>query len=174
MRDTLSDKDLTSFVIVLAAERLPVLESIELHQQLGRAGVNVGGLVVNKRSPEQQGEFLAARRAQENKHLETLDESLGVVPRQELALADQDVVGLSALEAFSAALAKARGFTPFCLVTNTQNSIGSSSLLPASTDKAQCFAVNRNRCLPACACCFSRRRWQGCPYQSRWQSAAAG
>ena len=107
LRDTLSDKDLTSFVIVLAAERLPVLESIELHQQLGRAGVNVGGLVVNKRSPEQQGEFLAARRAQENKHLKTLDESLGVVPRQELALAGQDVVGLPALEVFSAALAKA-------------------------------------------------------------------
>ena len=54
LRDTLSDKDLTSFVIVLAAERLPVLESIELHQQLGRAGVTVGGLVVSKRSPEQQ------------------------------------------------------------------------------------------------------------------------
>ena len=106
MRDTLSDKDLTSFVIVLAAERLPVLESIELHQQLGRAGVTVGGLVVNKRSPEQQGEFLAARRAQENKHLETLDESLGVVPRQEMALADQDDDGLTAHESFTAALAK--------------------------------------------------------------------
>ena len=105
LRDTLADADLTSFVIVLAAERLPVLETIELHKQLGRSGVNIGGLVVNKRSPEGQGEFLEARRAQEDRHLATLDAELADVPQQELTLVGQDVVGLAALETFSKFLA---------------------------------------------------------------------
>lgn len=105
LRDALADADTTSFVIVLAAERLPVLESIELYKQLGKAGVTIGGMVVNKRSPIGQGEFLDARRAQEDRHLATLDEELNNVPRQELTLAGQDVVGLAALEKFSETLA---------------------------------------------------------------------
>jgi arsenite-transporting ATPase len=50
-----------AFVIVLAAERLPVLETVERHEQLVRAGVHVGALVVNKRSPADAGDFLAER-----------------------------------------------------------------------------------------------------------------
>jgi arsenite-transporting ATPase len=107
LRDTLADAELTSFIIVLAAERLPVLESIELYQQLGKSGVSIGGLVVNKRSPQGQGEFLEARRSQEDKHLATLDAELADVPRQELVLAGQDVVGLAALEQFAGSLAGA-------------------------------------------------------------------
>src|SRR5699024_8972399 len=45
------DAALSSFAIVLAAERLPVLETIELHRELTRTGLDVGALVVNKRSP---------------------------------------------------------------------------------------------------------------------------
>jgi arsenite-transporting ATPase len=92
---------------VLAAERLPVLESIELYQQLGKSGVNIGGLVVNKRSPKGQGEFLEARRSQEDRHLDTLDAELAQVPCQELVLAGQDVVGLAALEQFAESLSEA-------------------------------------------------------------------
>jgi arsenite-transporting ATPase len=61
--------------------------------------------VVNKRSPEGQGEFLEARRAQEDRHLATLDGELADVPQQELTLVGQDVVGLAALETFSEFLA---------------------------------------------------------------------
>ena len=45
------DPALSSFAIVLAAERLPVLETIELHEELTRTGVDVGALVVNKQLP---------------------------------------------------------------------------------------------------------------------------
>lgn len=51
LREVLTDSAVCSFAIVLAAERLPVLETIELHQELTRTGVDVGALVVNKRSP---------------------------------------------------------------------------------------------------------------------------
>ena len=107
LRDTLANAELTNFIIVLAAERLPVLETIELYHQLGKSGVNVGGLVVNKRSPKGQGAFLEARRSQEDRHLATLDTELAQVTRQELALAGQDVVGLAALEQFAASLSEA-------------------------------------------------------------------
>lgn len=101
LRTTLADAATTAFVIVLAAERLPVLETIELHAQLRRASVAVGGLVVNKRSPADAGAFLAERRAQEEKHLHTLKAALPAAPIQQLPLLAGDVVGSDALHAFA-------------------------------------------------------------------------
>ena len=86
LRDHLADAELTSFVIVLAAERLPVLETIELHAQLQDANVSVDGLVVNKRSPTGMGEFLEERHRQEQTHLATLEDALPTIPRQDLYL----------------------------------------------------------------------------------------
>ena len=104
LRDTLADSDLTAFVIVLAAERLPVLETIELAHKLERTGVAVSGLVVNKRSPAEAGEFFATRRAQEETHLATLTEALGDTPRLDLPLVARDVVGAEALREFATLL----------------------------------------------------------------------
>ncbi|MDO5734891.1 MAG: ArsA family ATPase [Propionibacteriaceae bacterium] len=107
LRDVISDEERTAFVIVLAAERLPVLETIELHGQLSRAGVRVGGLVVNKRSPEDSGDFLAERRRQEDVHLATIHKALPNVPLIELPLLSGDIVGEDALEKFGARIERA-------------------------------------------------------------------
>ena len=101
LREVLTDPALSSFAIVLAAERLPVLETIELHEELTRTGVDVGALVVNKRSPAGRGEFLERRRAMEEEHLATLRTALPRVPLQQIPLGEQDVVGAAALEQFS-------------------------------------------------------------------------
>ncbi len=101
LRDHIADKNCTSFVIVLAAERLPVLETLELQHKLAHSGVQVECLVVNKRTPASGGQFLEERHAQEAEHLKFLDEKLPSVPRQEIELMAHDVVGLEALEAFS-------------------------------------------------------------------------
>jgi arsenite/tail-anchored protein-transporting ATPase len=101
LRDTLADPDKTAFVIVLAAERLPVLETLELATKLRAAGIDIGGLVINKRAPPDAGEFLATRRVQEDVHLATLAEGLPELPRIELPLVARDVVGREALEAFA-------------------------------------------------------------------------
>ncbi len=102
LRDALAERERTAFVIVLAAERMPVLESVELHALLGRAGVNVGGLVVNKRLPEGLDDpFFIERRAQEQAHLDRLSRELPGVPRQDLPLAAHDVTGLDALRRFA-------------------------------------------------------------------------
>ncbi len=100
LREVIQDQQRCAFVIVLAAERLPVLETIELQAQLQRSGIDVAGLVVNKRSPADAGSFLAERHAQEQRHLDTLRQSLPDLPLQELPLLAEDVVGEAALAAF--------------------------------------------------------------------------
>jgi arsenite/tail-anchored protein-transporting ATPase len=102
LRETIADRRQTAFVIVLAAERLPVLETIELNAQLQRAGVDVAALVVNKRLPEGLQGFLAERKTQEEIHLATLSETLAQIPRKDLTLASHDVLGVDALRAFAA------------------------------------------------------------------------
>ena len=98
LRDHLADSSTTSFVIVLAAERLPVLETIELNEQLERADIKVDCLVVNKRAPQGMGEFLDQRHQQEEQHLQYLDQHLGSIGRQDLYLQSKDVLGLEGLE----------------------------------------------------------------------------
>ena len=107
LREVLVDAERCSFVIVLAAERLPVLETAELHEQLVRAGVHVGALVINKRSPADAGDFLAERRALEEVHVATLRGALPGVPLLQVPLLPGDVVGQEALERFGDALAQA-------------------------------------------------------------------
>jgi len=101
LRDVLADHEQTSFVIVLAAERLPVLETIELADQLKQADIGVDCLVVNKRVPADQGEFLRQRQEQEEIHLHRLGKHLGKIPRDDIYLVAHDVVGLDALEQFA-------------------------------------------------------------------------
>ncbi len=101
LREALADAKLTSFVIVLVAERLPVLETIELRRQLGKAGLAIDCLVINKRLPQGVGEFLEHRRAQEDTHLGTLTEALPDIPRENLALVAKDIAGLEALREFA-------------------------------------------------------------------------
>ena len=104
LRDQLSNAESAAFVIVLAAERLPILETIALHAQLQAAKVNVAALVVNKRSPADGGAFMQARFAQEQGYLEMLTEALPNLPRHDLFLLARDIVGLEALREFAEAI----------------------------------------------------------------------
>lgn len=86
LRDTIRDPGLTSFVVVTIAERLPVLETLALHEQLVKLGVDVGGVVVNRRSPAEAGPLLAGRRRLEDVETTTLREALPDTPLLELPL----------------------------------------------------------------------------------------
>lgn len=97
LRDAVTDSGTTAFLLVLAAERLPVLETVELHRQLTGLGLTVGGLVVNRRSPPDAGALLADRRVQEERHLATVRDELTGVPVVEVPLLPGDLVGEEAL-----------------------------------------------------------------------------
>jgi arsenite-transporting ATPase len=99
LRTVLQDHGRTGFVIVTAAERLPVLESVELHEQLTRAGMEVAALVVNKRSPADAGDLLAARRTLEDGYVEQLTSALPHLPLVEVPLLPGEVLGEEGLAA---------------------------------------------------------------------------
>lgn len=97
LRAVLQDPDRSAFVIVLAAERLPVLETIELEEQLRRAGMQVGGLVVNKRSPADAGDLLAARHRIEEGYVAQLTSALPDQPLLQVPLLPGEVLGADGL-----------------------------------------------------------------------------
>ncbi|OLT39596.1 arsenic-transporting ATPase [Serinicoccus sp. CNJ-927] len=97
LRALLQDDTRSSFVIVLAAERLPVLESVDLHGQLARAGMAVGALVVNKRSPADAGPLLADRREVEQRYVDQVRSELPGLPLVEVPLLPGELVGEQAL-----------------------------------------------------------------------------
>lgn len=81
----------TVFHIVLTAERLPVLESAEFHAELTAHGVRVGSMLVNRRTPAGQGEFLASRRAAEDEALVLLHDKLPNTPVHEVPWLPEEV-----------------------------------------------------------------------------------
>lgn len=99
LREVLQDGQRTGFVIVAAAERLPVLESIELHQQLHRSGMDVAALVINKRSPGDAGDLLAARRQLEDGYVSQLTHALPRLPVVQIPLLPGEVLGEEGLQA---------------------------------------------------------------------------
>ncbi|WP_122261293.1 ArsA family ATPase [Ornithinimicrobium cerasi] len=105
LRTVLQDHDRTGFVIVTAAERLPVLESVELHGQLTRAGMDVVALVVNKRSPADAGDLLAARRTLEEGYVEQLASTLPHLSVIQVPLLAGEVLGEEGLTALGRHLA---------------------------------------------------------------------
>ena len=101
LRDILTDPAACAFHIVLTAERLPVLESIELYDDLTSNGISVGTLVINRRSPADAGEFMASRRAVEDSALSLLDSQLPDVPRVELPWLPGEIGTRAALAAIA-------------------------------------------------------------------------
>lgn len=104
LREVIADASRCSFVIVLTPERLPVAESIELHEELTRTGVDVGAVVVNRVSPAHAGEFLATRREAELRQVEQLRSALPQLPCLQVPLHQEDLVGAAALERLGAHL----------------------------------------------------------------------
>lgn len=97
MRELVTDADTTSFIVVSIAERLPVAESIDVVRQLTDLGIDPAAIVINRRSPADRGELLAARRNQEEKHIETLRAAVGSIPISQIPLLAGDLAGADAL-----------------------------------------------------------------------------
>ncbi|MCG7278199.1 ArsA family ATPase [Corynebacterium imitans] len=101
LRSVLTDPTQCVFHIVLTAERLPVMESMEFYEELSSHGVHVGGAVVNRRTPDEAGEFLSQRRRVEDDALALLDLP---VPVHELPWLPGEIGTRAALEQIAALL----------------------------------------------------------------------
>ena len=98
----------TSFVLVLNAERLPIEETARALAQLDEAGVRVGALIVNRvLPPSSMDPFLIARQAQERVYLDEIDSRFADVPRLRVPQLPRDVHGIETLQTIAAALYQA-------------------------------------------------------------------
>ncbi|MHC6178131.1 ArsA family ATPase [Glutamicibacter endophyticus] len=92
-----TNRDECGFVIALAAEPLPVAESVELAERLGELAIPIAALIANRRSPADAGELLAARREAEDRQLALLRGRLPKIPITEVPLLSGELLGQQAL-----------------------------------------------------------------------------
>ncbi|KFZ38108.1 arsenic ABC transporter ATPase [Shewanella mangrovi] len=105
-REILLDKQKTALLFVLTPEKLPILETSRAVASLQQEHLPLAGLVVNRILPESaDGEFLAQRRIQEQKHLADIDQRFSQLPLFKLPLQPTDIEGIDGLAAMSERLA---------------------------------------------------------------------
>ncbi|HCG56898.1 MULTISPECIES: TRC40/GET3/ArsA family transport-energizing ATPase [Brevibacterium] len=97
LRRTIADSQQTGFLITTLAERLPVAETLELVRQLRDLHVDLAGVVVNRRSPANAGDLLAARRDLEDRQLAELTRGVAPVPVSEVPLLAGELTGPEAV-----------------------------------------------------------------------------
>ncbi len=103
-RERLLDQATTAFVLVMNADKLSILESRRVRDLLSRFDVGVWGVVVNRLLPSAAGNFLAARRTQEQAYRTEIDRLFARVPRVAVPLLERDVHGTDALRQVGALL----------------------------------------------------------------------
>ncbi|GAB60234.1 ArsA family ATPase [Rheinheimera nanhaiensis] len=98
-REVLTDASRTALLFVLTPEKLPILETGRAVQSLQQEKLPLAGLVVNRILPDSaDGDFLAARRAQEKVHLAQIEQDFARLSRYKVPLQATDIQGLSALQ----------------------------------------------------------------------------
>jgi arsenite-transporting ATPase len=97
-RKLLVDAGACGFLIVVNAEKLPILESARAMRTLREFGMSVAGVVVNRVLPrDEPGEFLERRRERERVYLQLIEEEFAGVPRVQIPMFERDVGGLAEL-----------------------------------------------------------------------------
>ncbi|MEE3185679.1 MAG: ArsA family ATPase [Gemmatimonadota bacterium] len=109
-RELLTDPAITAFLLVINAERLPILESKKTLDLLDRFNIPVTGMIVNRLlPPEADGEFLRERRLQEDEYRAEIDQTFAGLRRIYLNLLPHDVHGLETLRKISKAIMEQLG-----------------------------------------------------------------
>ncbi len=112
-REVLTDSERTAFVFVTTPEKLPIRETGKAIAALGRNGIPVGAVFVNRVLPESaEGAFVARRKEREAEHLARVGEEFAGYPVHRIPLLERDVHGRTALERVKAALPEAERLAP--------------------------------------------------------------
>ena len=109
-RELLTDPAVTAFLLVLTAERLPILESEKTLDLLKKFNVPVAGMIVNRLlPPDADGDFLRERRLQEDEYRNEIDETFSGLQRIYLHLLPHDVHGVETLREIGKAIERQLG-----------------------------------------------------------------
>jgi len=101
-RERLLDTSMTAFLLVVNPDRLSILESRKTVDTLQRFDIAVSSLIINRVLAENiaaSGDFIDARRAQENDYLREIDKTFAGIPSLIVPLKAHDVHGLDVLRA---------------------------------------------------------------------------
>ena len=106
-RELLTDPAVTAFLLVLTAERLPILETGKTLDLLKKFDVPVAGMIVNRLlPPDADGDFLRERRLQEREYRDEIDRTFARLRRIYLDLLPHDVHGADTLRMIGKAIAE--------------------------------------------------------------------
>jgi arsenite-transporting ATPase len=109
-RALLTDPSVTAFLLVLTAERLPILESEKTLHLLRKLEVPVAGMIVNRLlPPDAEGDFLRERRLQEDEYRDEIDQTFAGLRRVYLHLLPHDVHGVDTLRKIGEAIVQQLG-----------------------------------------------------------------
>ena len=109
LREIITDRSRTSFVLVGIPERLVIEETSRAAALLVDTGIDVGGLVVNRILPDDlEGEFYLSRKAQERTYLEEIERRFARLPKVYVRQLPRDVYGLASLALVSEQLSRRR------------------------------------------------------------------
>ncbi|MCH6579475.1 MAG: TRC40/GET3/ArsA family transport-energizing ATPase [Nitrospinae bacterium] len=109
-RELLTDASTTAFLLVLNAERLPILESEKTLDLLSKFNVPVAGMIVNRLlPPDAEGDFLRERRLQEDEYRDEIDQTFAGLRRIYLNLLPHDVHGVETLREIGKAIMEQLG-----------------------------------------------------------------
>ncbi|WP_309128574.1 ArsA family ATPase [Microbacterium sp.] len=103
----ITDRERTGFVVVFTAEALPVAETLEVVESLDEMRVNVAALIANRRSPDDAGALLRARRTVEDRQLAGLRRRMPDAVIAEIPLIAGELTGQRALADLAALLRSA-------------------------------------------------------------------
>ena len=105
LRTIMTDRRRTSFVLVMLPERLVIDETARAAELLNDAGIDVGGLVVNRVLPDDlAGDFFLSRKAQERTYLDEIERRFKRLPRVIVRQLPRDVYGTEPLTLISGQL----------------------------------------------------------------------
>ncbi len=106
-RERLLDEAMTAFLLVVNTDKLSILESCKVTDLLARFRVSVWGVVINRILPQEAGgDFLNARREQEQAYHAEINRVFAHVPRVVVPLLERDVHGIASLRTVGERLAQ--------------------------------------------------------------------
>ncbi len=103
----LSDETVSSFILVLLPEKMPIDETERAVTDLGKFGINVRSMIVNEVIPLETidgNRFLERRRATQDRYLKEIDSRFKGISHLEVPLFDSDIYGLETLRKVGGAL----------------------------------------------------------------------
>jgi len=119
MNEILRDRERSTIRLVMNPDKMVIGEAMRTFTYLNLYGYLTDAVIVNRIFPAQVGEYFAAWRALQEKHLELVQSAFAPVPVLQAPYFDQEVVGPDMLDRLAAQLFGRHGHDPAAVLHDT-------------------------------------------------------